>query len=135
MCKYCDTASNDWNTNKFEINLGALGLYELDLGVCQRGVMEIDFGRDNEDPLISMDTQITYCPYCGEKLRGVAKEYTKEANSFYYIFKDGKTVGRVGDYDTAIDMIRGYQKYETHPLLKAEFSIIKGGPEEFVAYK
>ena len=51
----------------------------------------------------------------------------------YYVFKDGIQQGSTANRDNAIDMIRTYQAMETHPLLKAEFSIIKG-IEEFIPY-
>lgn len=50
-----------------------------------------------------------------------------------YVFKDGTQQGSAATKEQAIDMIRQYQKLETHPLLRAEFSIIEG-EEEFVPY-
>ena len=35
--------------------------------------------------------------------------------------------------ESALDLIRQYQKMETHPILRAEFSIIEG-EEEFIPY-
>jgi len=52
----------------------------------------------------------------------------------YYIFKDGMQIGSTTDKESAIDMIRVKQARETHPILRSEFSIIKG-EEEFVPYK
>ena len=52
----------------------------------------------------------------------------------FYIFKDGNMQGSTADRESAIDMIRVYQAKETHPILKAEFSIIEG-QEEFIPYK
>lgn len=52
----------------------------------------------------------------------------------YYIFKDGKLEGSTTTRESAIAMIRALQKYETHYMLKAEFSIIKG-EEEIIPYK
>jgi hypothetical protein len=52
----------------------------------------------------------------------------------YYIFKDGQMIGATCDRPSAVDMIRAYQKQETHPLLRAEFSIIYG-EEEFIGYE
>ena len=51
----------------------------------------------------------------------------------YYITKDGKIEASTHTREQAIDLIRSYQKLETHPILKAEFSIIKG-IEEIVEY-
>ena len=51
----------------------------------------------------------------------------------YYIIKDGKIEAITHTREQAIDLIRCYQKKETHPILKAEFSIIKG-VEEFIQY-
>lgn len=51
----------------------------------------------------------------------------------FYVFKDGTQVGSTVTREQAIRMIRLHQELETHPLLKAEFSII-AGEEEFVPY-
>lgn len=51
----------------------------------------------------------------------------------FYIFKDGTQQGSTTTRELAIDMIRQYQKLETHPLLRSEFSMIEG-VEEFVPY-
>lgn len=50
----------------------------------------------------------------------------------FYVFKDGKQCGSTATRETAIDLIRQYQKLETH-YLRSEFSIIEG-KEEFVPY-
>lgn len=44
----------------------------------------------------------------------------------YYIFKDGQMMGIAATEEAVLDMIRTYQAKETHPLLRAEFSYIKG---------
>ena len=51
----------------------------------------------------------------------------------FYVFKDGTQQGSTATKELAIDMIRQYQKLETHPILRAEFSIIEG-EEEFIPY-
>ena len=51
----------------------------------------------------------------------------------FYVFKDGTQVGSTSTKELAVNMIRLYQKDETHPFLKAEFSIISG-EEEFIPY-
>ena len=51
----------------------------------------------------------------------------------FYVFKDGTQVGSTATREQAIRMIRQHQELETHPLLKAEFSII-AGEEEFIPY-
>ena len=51
----------------------------------------------------------------------------------FYIFKDGQMIGATSTREEAIEMIRTRQKRETHPFLRAEFSIIEG-KEEFVPY-
>ena len=51
----------------------------------------------------------------------------------FYIFKDGMHQGSTATKESAVDLIRQYQKQETHPILRAEFSIIKG-EEEFIPY-
>ena len=51
----------------------------------------------------------------------------------FYVFKDGTMQGSTATKKLAIDMIRQYQKLETHPFLRAQFSIIEG-EEEFIPY-
>lgn len=51
----------------------------------------------------------------------------------FYIFKDGMQQGSTATKESAVDLIRQYQKDETHPILRAEFSII-AGEEEFIPY-
>ena len=51
----------------------------------------------------------------------------------FYVFKDGRMQGSAATRELAIDLIRQYQALETHPLLRAEFSMIEG-EEEFVPY-
>ena len=51
----------------------------------------------------------------------------------FYIFKDGTQKASTATRELAIDLIRQYQALETHPLLRAEFSMIEG-EEEFVPY-
>ena len=50
-----------------------------------------------------------------------------------YIFKDGVQQASTATRESAVDLIRQYQKLETHPMLPAEFSIIVG-EEEFISY-
>lgn len=52
----------------------------------------------------------------------------------FYIFKDGVMVSAAPTREEAIELIRLKQKRETHPILRAEFSIIEG-VEEFVSYE
>lgn len=51
----------------------------------------------------------------------------------FYVFKDGTQQGSTFTRELAVDLIRQYQKLETHPILRAEFSIIEG-EEEFIPY-
>ncbi len=51
----------------------------------------------------------------------------------FYVFRNGKQEGSTATRDNAIDMIRQYQKLETHPFLRSEFSLIEG-EEEFIPY-
>lgn len=50
-----------------------------------------------------------------------------------HVFKDGRHIGSTDTKEEAIDMIRLRQSRETHPILRAEFSIIKG-EEEVIPY-
>ena len=51
----------------------------------------------------------------------------------FYVFKDGVQQGSTSTKESAVALIRQYQEKETHPFLKAEFSII-AGEEEFIPY-
>ena len=51
----------------------------------------------------------------------------------FYLFKDGVQKGRMETRAEALEMIRLWQSRETHPFLRAEFSIIEG-EEEFIPY-
>ena len=44
----------------------------------------------------------------------------------FYVFKDGTQQGSTATRELAVDLIRQYQELETHPFLRAEFSIIEG---------
>ena len=50
-----------------------------------------------------------------------------------YIFKYGVQQGSTATKESAVNLIRRYQKLETHRMLRAEFSIIVG-EEESVSY-
>ena len=50
-----------------------------------------------------------------------------------YIFKDVVQQASTATKESAVDLIHQYQKQETHPMLRAEFSIIVG-EEEFIPY-
>ena len=52
----------------------------------------------------------------------------------FYVFKDGTQQGSTATRELAVDLIRQYQELETHPFLRAEFSIIEG-EEEFIPYR
>lgn len=54
--------------------------------------------------------------------------------TYFYIFKDGTIQGRTATEAAAIDMIRTYQKYETHYMLKSEYTIIEGKEEKTIKY-
>ena len=51
----------------------------------------------------------------------------------FYVFKDGMQQGNTASREQAIELIHQYQKIETHPILRSEFSIIEG-EEEFIPY-
>lgn len=52
----------------------------------------------------------------------------------YFVFEDGKLIASTADREQAVKLIRAYQATQTHPFLKAEYSIIKGR-QEFISYK
>ena len=49
-----------------------------------------------------------------------------------YIFKYGVQQGSTATKESAVNLIRRYQKLETHRMLRAEFIIV--GEEEFIPY-
>ena len=51
----------------------------------------------------------------------------------FYVFKYGTQQGSTVTKEQAVYLIRQYQKLETHPILRSEFSIIEG-EEEFIPY-
>lgn len=51
----------------------------------------------------------------------------------YHFLKDGTVIGSAATREQALMCIREYQKLETHPVLRSEYSIIKG-EEEFISY-
>lgn len=52
----------------------------------------------------------------------------------YHIFQDGKIIASTAKREEAIYLIRQYQSFETHYLLRSTFSIIYG-EEEFIDYE
>lgn len=54
---------------------------------------------------------------------------------FYYVFKDGQMQGRFTTKEEALYSIRFMQKMETHPILRANFTIIQGFAEESIGYE
>lgn len=51
----------------------------------------------------------------------------------YYVFKDGVEQGSMATREQAVEYIKALQRMENHPILKAEFSIIRG-ELEFIHY-
>jgi len=51
----------------------------------------------------------------------------------FYVFRDGKQQGSAATKENALDLIHQYQKQETPPFLRAQFSVIEG-TEEFIPY-
>lgn len=52
----------------------------------------------------------------------------------FHIFKDGIIQASTAAREDALDLIQAYQARETHPILRASFSIIEG-EEEHIPYK
>lgn len=52
----------------------------------------------------------------------------------FYVLKDQSLIGETSTKEEAVEMIHAHQKRETHYLLRAEFSIIEGKPQEFIGY-
>ena len=52
----------------------------------------------------------------------------------FYIMKDVVNIAMTATKKAALELIRSYQQLEDHYLLKAQFSIIHGEPEEFISY-
>lgn len=55
--------------------------------------------------------------------------------TYFYVLKDSKVIARCDTREEAIDLIRQKQKRETHPILKAGFSILPAGDEEYIPYE
>ena len=51
----------------------------------------------------------------------------------FHVLKDGTIQASTATKEAAINLIRLYQSKETHPILRANFSIIEG-EEEFISY-
>lgn len=45
----------------------------------------------------------------------------------FYIYRDGIQLGSTVSRESAVDLIHQYQAYETHPILRAQFSPDLGG--------
>lgn len=69
-----------------------------------------------------------------EVIKAELDRQAKAAASKFYVLKDLSLIGETPKRKAAIDMIRAEQKFETHPWLKANFSIIEGKPQEFIGY-
>ena len=52
----------------------------------------------------------------------------------FYIFKDGTMQGSAATRESALNVIRQFQKEKTHLFLKSEYSLIEG-VEEFIPYE
>ena len=65
------------------------------------------------------------------KGHGIEKEQIKMKR--FHILKDGTIQASTATKEAAIDLVRLYQSKETHPILRANFSIIEG-EEEFISY-
>ena len=52
----------------------------------------------------------------------------------YFVIKDGNIQASTATKESALDLVRAYQQRETHPFLKANFSIVYG-EEEYVPYE
>lgn len=51
----------------------------------------------------------------------------------FYIYRDGIQLGSAVSRESAVDLIHQYQAHETHPILRAQFSMIEG-EEKFIPY-
>ena len=58
----------------------------------------------------------------------------KDKSRRFYVIKDNELIAETSTREAAVDLIRSYQEHETHYLLRAEFSIIEGPRQEFIAY-
>lgn len=50
-----------------------------------------------------------------------------------YIYRDGIQLRSTASRKSAVDLIHQHQAHETHPILRAQFSMIEGA-EEFIPY-
>lgn len=70
----------------------------------------------------------------GEAALPAQRAERKRRMKRFHVFKDGMIQASTATREAAIDLIREYQKKETHPILRANFSIIEG-EEEYIPYK
>lgn len=72
MCKYCNVNSDDYDWIKKPVNLGDFGEHELDVSLSPGfEMMILELRPDNCDPIWRQDIKITYCPFCGRRLKKV----------------------------------------------------------------
>ena len=53
----------------------------------------------------------------------------------YYVLKDQQIIAVTFSREEALEVIERRQARETHYLLRSEFSIIEGKPQEFIKYQ
>ena len=69
MCRHCDPDYDDWNIESLNIDLGNFGEHTLDFLISKKKkAMEISFGPISREYLWEDEMEISYCPFCGEKL-------------------------------------------------------------------
>lgn len=52
----------------------------------------------------------------------------------FYVLKDNELIAETATRKAAVDLIRSYQEFESHYLLRAEFSVIEGFRQECIGY-
>lgn len=69
-CKFCNTSSDDWDFRTIPVDMGEFGDYEFTFAVTRYkgGSVELQFQREDDDPIWADVFRINYCPYCGNKL-------------------------------------------------------------------
>lgn len=75
MCKYCDPESDDFDWIDKSIDLGDFGMYVLDVSISPRFEnLIIEASPEGSDPIWRENIKITYCPFCGRRLKKEPKK-------------------------------------------------------------
>ncbi len=70
MCRYCDTKDGNWGYKGITFDGGVFGTLQVMIGISDaKKAAEVEFGQEGQEPVITADLSIGYCPFCGRKLK------------------------------------------------------------------